>query len=446
MLRQILILKDNRIIYRSEFGKGLSEESFTHVMKQIVKTIQANPKEEIHHVDYFGMRISMIVDQKYSLLSLMVTDLADDQVNVQKQLIKLRKEFMGMFEPILNDAVDESMFKMFDDFAESVHKNLRAKISLIGFSGVGKTTILNLIQAKELPTEHIPTVTGDIGLIKIGKLFFNLWDFAGQEQFSFLWNKFIEGSDAVLLITDSTVENVDKSKFFTELIEKEAPNAKSCVIANKQDLPGALPSEDIERMLSMKTYPMVAIDPNNHNKMISIIADILELSTEVANSLQGLIDRDKKAKEAEKSIQNGDFNTALKLLEECAQISLACSDEKGYRQVKEQITSVENIMRNQGGVQAPASPAAINIPPPPGGVSGPTIPPLPAGISDQATPDPQTMIKDLKLKAANINNMIFDLEMSSIQGGPGGEESKAKIARLTELKIKIEDQIKSLGG
>ncbi len=75
--------------------------------------------------------------------------------------------------------------------------------------------------AEEIPMEHIPTITGDIATIKIGKLQFHLWDFAGQEQFSFLWQNFIKGSDAVLLITDSTLENCEKSKYFVELIKKE---------------------------------------------------------------------------------------------------------------------------------------------------------------------------------------------------------------------------------
>ena len=33
---------------------------------------------------------------------------------------------------------------------------------------------------------------------------------------------FIQGSDGVLLITDSTIENCEKSKYFTELIERSS--------------------------------------------------------------------------------------------------------------------------------------------------------------------------------------------------------------------------------
>ena len=150
-----------------------------------------------------------------------VSDLSDKFENIKKELDKCRKEFMGMFEAVLDQKLDEQTFAIFDPTVEVIHKNLRPKMSLVGFSGVGKTTITRLIMAEEIPMEHIPTITGDIATIKIGKLHFHLWDFAGQEQFSFLWQNFIKGSDAVLLITDSTLENCEKSKYFVELIKKE---------------------------------------------------------------------------------------------------------------------------------------------------------------------------------------------------------------------------------
>jgi len=93
------------------------------------------------------------------------------------------------------DNLDLSLLELFDPMIESIHKKIRTKISLVGFSGVGKTTITRLISAGLIPETHIPTITGKVSTIKIGKLVFHLWDFAGQEQFSYLWSDFIFGSD-----------------------------------------------------------------------------------------------------------------------------------------------------------------------------------------------------------------------------------------------------------
>ena len=140
--------------------------------------------------------------------------------------------------------------------------------------------------------QHIPTITGEVATIKIGKLHFYLWDFAGQDQFDFLWEKFIRGSDAVLLMTDSTLENLEKSRFFFDLVNRVVPNARLAVIANKQDRSIAMKIEDIERLMGQKTYAFIAIDPNNRPKMIRIRADLLDMDTEVSPLLKPIFDRD----------------------------------------------------------------------------------------------------------------------------------------------------------
>jgi len=241
--------------------------------------------------------------------------------------LRCRKDFLNLFEEILGDKYDNKTFEVFDPVVDSIHKNLRPKISLVGFSGVGKTTITKLIRAEEIPMQHIPTITGDIATVKIGKLHFHLWDFAGQEQFSYLWNNFIKGSDAVILITDSTLENVDKSKFFLELIKEQAPHAHTAIIGNKQDLEGALSPTQIEKFLGLKTYSMIAKDPENRDKMIKIIADILEMSAEVSPLLKPLLERDKLIEEASIALESAEFEKAALLFDKISFLCIELGDD-----------------------------------------------------------------------------------------------------------------------
>ncbi|MFX1590487.1 MAG: ADP-ribosylation factor-like protein, partial [Promethearchaeota archaeon] len=173
----------------------------------------------IQTYDYYKYKITY-TGASEKLMFLFVTGLTDRADSIQKELIKCKEEFLNLFGDIVQHKLDAKTFSVFDTTVDSIHRNLRPKISLVGFSGVGKTTITKLIKAEEIPMKHVPTITGDIATIKIGKLHFHLWDFAGQEQFSYLWNNFVKGSDAVLLVTDSTLENVEKSKFFLELIKE----------------------------------------------------------------------------------------------------------------------------------------------------------------------------------------------------------------------------------
>jgi len=301
--------------------------------------------KNVEYHDYYKYRISYITEKDLELMFLFVTGLTDNFENIKKELIKCKKQFLNLFEDILQHKFDAKTFEIFDPTIDSIHRNLRPKISLVGFSGVGKTTITRLIKAEEIPMEHIPTITGDIATIKIGKLHFHLWDFAGQEQFSYLWNNFIKGSDAVLLITDSTLENIEKSKFFLELIKEQAAQAHTSVIGNKQDLDDALKPEQIEKILGLKTYSMVAKDSGNRNKMITIIADILEMSAEVSPLLKPLLERDNYTEEAVKALESGRFEDAAMFFEKISDLCLELGDDSLGKEFYEKSEKIKAMLK-----------------------------------------------------------------------------------------------------
>ena len=319
----------------------------------------AREDDRVEFHDYYKFKVSYVTQKSLDLIFLFVTGLTDKFDNVKKELVKCRKEFINFFEEILQHRFDAKTFEVFDPIVDVNHKNLRPKISLVGFSGVGKTTITKLIRAEEIPIEHIPTITGDIATVRIGKLHFHLWDFAGQEQFSYLWNNFIKGSDAVLLITESTLENIDKSKFFLELIKEQAPHAHTAVIGNKQDLEGAINSTQIERILGLKTYSMIANDPNNRDKMIQIIADILEMSAEVSPLLKPLLERDRLIEDATKAIKSANFDEAAFLFDKISYLCIELGDDSLGKEFYEKSQKIRTMLE-QVGAPPPTSASPEN--------------------------------------------------------------------------------------
>ncbi|MFX1426585.1 MAG: ADP-ribosylation factor-like protein [Promethearchaeota archaeon] len=327
MLRQVFIILKDKLGYQRSYAKGLDTSLFTNVYQKIKKVAQSKFGTDRGIYEFFEYKLSYIVDDDSDLVILFVSGLGDNFKDIEPQLKKFRKEFLEYYGESLKEDDFEIINEVLDPIVDNIHRNLKPKISIVGFSGVGKTTTTRLIKSEEIPMQHIPTITGEVATIKIGKLSFFLWDFAGQDQFDFLWEKFIRGSDAVLLMTDSTLENLEKSRFFIELVNKAVPYARFAVIANKQDLPDAMKVGDIERLMGNKTYGFVAIDTDNRPKMIRIIADLLDMDTKVSPLLKPLLERENLMDEAQKALEEGEFGQAVSLFEKISNLCLELGDD-----------------------------------------------------------------------------------------------------------------------
>ena len=76
----------------------------------------------------------------------------------------------------------------------------------------------------------------------------------------------LRGTHVILLVTDSTVENVLQTRrVFMKLIKKARPDAICIGIANKQDLPKAMTAPLVKKVLGTdEVYGICAIDPVNN--------------------------------------------------------------------------------------------------------------------------------------------------------------------------------------
>ncbi|MCK4380009.1 MAG: GTP-binding protein [Candidatus Lokiarchaeota archaeon] len=344
MLRQIYIILNDNIIYQRNYAKGLDDSLFSSVFLNIKNSAFSKFGEETASYEFFTYRLSFIVEKNLNLILLFVTGLGDDFKNIKLQLQKFKKEFLEFFGDNIKTETPTIIPNVLDPIIDTIHRNLKPKISIVGFSGVGKTTTTKLIKSEEIPMQHIPTITGEVATIKIGKLHFFLWDFAGQEQFDFLWEKFIMGSDAVLLMTDSTLENLEKSRYFFELVNRVIPYARLAIIANKQDLSEAMKIEDIERLMGQKAYSMIAIDPNNRPKMIRIIADVLDMDPKVSPLLKPIFERDMFMDKALETLEQGDFNQAVEIFEKISNICLELGDDSLSIELQEKADKLRSLL------------------------------------------------------------------------------------------------------
>ncbi len=147
--------------------------------------------------------------------------------------------------------------------------DIKRKICIIGEGGVGKTSLVSLLQGKEMQKERSPTVGLEIEDSILNGNKCSIWDLGGQERFRFMWKDFLRKSGLTVLVCDSTKKNLEKTK---EILNRFSNyiGSKVIAIANKQDLDNAMSPDDVEKTLGIKTYGMSAIKSDLHKRMREI--------------------------------------------------------------------------------------------------------------------------------------------------------------------------------
>jgi len=211
----------------------------------------------------------MAVDWLEDALLVFVTDKREDERGIANKLETAAKALRRKLKKDDLQAVIDSYEKLIEPCVIT-----RLKIALVGEGGTGKTTTLNLLLGETPPLQYVPTIALNLETvenIRFGNYSLVLWDFAGQERFRTLWRFYFHGADVIFLVCDSSLRNVIISRDILKLIRRDAPKVPVFALANKQDLPNAMKPGVVGKILGVPTYPMVAIDKNRRDEMLSIL-------------------------------------------------------------------------------------------------------------------------------------------------------------------------------
>lgn len=138
-----------------------------------------------------------------------------------------------------------------------------------GLDNAGKTTIIRRLNGEDIDSVA-PTLGFKITTFSYEPYTLNIWDVGGQRSLRSYWKNYFESTDGLVWVVDCA----DAQKLETcanelhELLKEERlAGASLLVLANKQDLAGALKSDQIEKALNLskiKThnwalYPVSAV-------------------------------------------------------------------------------------------------------------------------------------------------------------------------------------------
>jgi signal recognition particle receptor subunit beta len=206
---------------------------------------------------------------------ILCADSAADEDTLREKLDRVTNEFRRV---ITHELPYEDFIDRVDDYVTTP-----LKISIIGYDGVGKTDIVTLLNGGISPTES--TLSMAIGIQRIegfrfGTLEISTWDFSTQARFLKLWQLYFRGSLILLLVTDSTLANVQKSKRIIDFIRRKNITAQLLAIAYKQDQPSALSVKLVQHLLGINVLGLTEAEVRSGDPTIAlkIITEAMKLA------------------------------------------------------------------------------------------------------------------------------------------------------------------------
>ena len=127
------------------------------------------------------------------------------------------------------------------------------RILMVGLDAAGKTTILYQLKMGET-VKTIPTIGFNVETLDYKGLNFTVWDVGGQDKIRVLWKHYYQNTDGLIFVVDSNDrERMQKAanELKKMLAEEELKDCCVLVMANKQDLNGALSPSEVTKELEM---------------------------------------------------------------------------------------------------------------------------------------------------------------------------------------------------
>ncbi|XP_060836658.1 uncharacterized protein LOC132919257 [Rhopalosiphum padi] len=152
----------------------------------------------------------------------------------------------------------------FEDVSK-LEESLEKKVLVLGLEGSGKSTLVSQI-VKEVGQKSItsntlykPTEGFNVtSLSDGGSPTVNIWEIGGKESVRRYWPKFFQDTDILVFVVDAS-NNSNQSVVVSEikslLGDARLASVPILVLANKQDMIGALNAEQISNVLDLKSIP-----------------------------------------------------------------------------------------------------------------------------------------------------------------------------------------------
>mmetsp|Transcript_123253 Transcript_123253/g.213801 ORF Transcript_123253/g.213801 Transcript_123253/m.213801 type:complete len:200 (-) Transcript_123253:120-719(-) len=126
------------------------------------------------------------------------------------------------------------------------------RVLMLGLDAAGKATMLNQLKLDEVINS---TVGFNVESFRFANMNFTVWDCGSQDKIRPFWSHYYRGTEGMIFVVDSSDKSriEEASTVLAGLLAEEAIHGVPLlVLANKQDLPGALNVDEITEKLKLR--------------------------------------------------------------------------------------------------------------------------------------------------------------------------------------------------
>ena len=278
MLRQVYLIKEE-VIYSYIFAEAFDSETLKLVLEQKLVSFIKSPLEgKVFSKPLFNYQSHY--GSFKGVFFLFVTDMADRPKVIAKEIDRSAKLFHKNFKTPSDIKAASAEKEEFTNYIQETHYFLHPKIALAGPAGAGKTSIINMLKINDAPDKKIMNFA-EFYRVKIGELFFDLWDFVQPDDQSPLWNNYIRGSDIIFLLLNAADMNAQKAQFFVNLKRREGKYSNMVVVFTHIDEAGYPAIDELKEqypaIATFKTYEINLAGGDNKAAIVNIFNDAIGL-------------------------------------------------------------------------------------------------------------------------------------------------------------------------
>ena len=337
MLRQVHIFYNKEHIFVKDFAKGFGPIELQNLKDIIDKYMDMplpgkiiNRKISSYQIFHKG------IDGQYFLF---LTDLVDSLQYIEELMDNTIEKFQELFSDPLKIKEASSKKDEFSSFLDHIQRALHSKISIIGPTYAGKTTLYNLLKSDE---EKIIMDFATSTTIQIEGVSFELWNFRLKDNFSSLWSKFVGGSDLIILLYNLANYNLKIINHFMNMQKLDKNYAKLLIIGNKREL---VEDDDIKRIkneLNINDFKEISLNsPDAKAQVLKFIKEAIGLKEGLPPNFEGMV------KEAKGLVSMGNTLQALAKYRELVQLCTAYQDFEYIKLFEQKVLDLTSKLKEQ---------------------------------------------------------------------------------------------------